>query len=78
MALREAKAGPWLTTMGHHREPQRQRDSGPLLVKPALNWGTWDRYIKLMNLEMEVSNILETNVYKLSEKEKEMLIKKLV
>ena len=51
------------------------RHSGQVLVKPAFNWGAQDRYIELMNFEMEVSNILETKVYELSEEEKVPVIK---
>ena len=32
-------------------------------------WDTQDRYIELMNFEMEVLNILETKAYELSEEE---------
>ena len=58
-----------------HRKPQRPRHRGPGLVKPAFNWGAQDRYIDLMNSEMEVSNILETKAYELSEEEKAPVIR---
>ena len=32
MALRDAKAGSWPTTAVSHREPQKQRHSGTVLV----------------------------------------------
>ena len=70
MALRDVKGRPKTTIMVGSREPQRQRSSGPILVKPAFNWGTQDRYVKLMNSEIGVTNILETKVNELTKKEK--------
>ena len=76
MTLRDVEAGPWPTTAAIHSKPQRQRHSGPVLEKLASNWGTQDRYAELMNFKMEVSNILETKAYELSEEEKAPLIEK--
>ena len=66
MALRDMEGGSQMTTAVTHREPQGQRHSGPMLMKPAFSWGVQDRYIGLMNFKMDVSNILETKVYELS------------
>ena len=63
------------TTTASHSDPQRQGHSRPVLVKPAFNWGTHDRYVEFMNFEMEVKNILETKVYELTEDEKILMIK---
>ena len=43
-----------------HREPQGQWQSGPILVKLAFNWDAQDRYIELINFEMEILNSLVT------------------
>ena len=43
--------------------------------KLTFNWGAQDRYIELMNCEVEVSNNLETKAYELSEEEKAPVIK---
>ena len=67
MALRDTEAGSQLTTVMSHRKPQRRRPSGPILGKLVLNWGIQDRYIELMNFEVEVLNILEIEAYELSE-----------
>ena len=64
--------------MASHRQPQKKEHSGPELIKLAYIWGTQDRYIKLMNFKMEVSNILETKVYEISEEEKILMIKNLM
>ena len=45
-------------------------------MEPAFNWGVQDRCIELMNLKMEISNILETRAYKLSEEKKVPKIKR--
>ena len=58
MALRYAKARPQLTIVVSI-ESQRQKHSRLVLVKPAFNQGTQNRYVELMNFETEVSNILE-------------------
>ena len=75
MALRDMEAGPWPTTMVSHKELQREWQNGPVLVKLLCNWVAQDRYVKLMNLKMEISTILETKAYELSEEEKDPVIK---
>ena len=74
MALGDAEAGPLPTTAVSHREPDKQRHSGPILVKLVFNWGTEVRYVELLKFEMEVINILHTKVYKLSEEGKDPVI----
>ena len=73
--LRDTEAGSQLTTMMSHREPQRHKHSGPVLVKPLFNCYMQDRYIELMNFEMEVLNFLETKAYGLFEEENVPVIK---
>ena len=63
IALRDIETGLWLTIIVSHREPQRQKYSGLIPVKLALNWGAKDRYSELMNFEMEVLTILENKSY---------------
>ena len=75
MALWDAEAGPWLTTMASHRQPQRNRHSKPVLSKATFNWATKGTHEECMNFEMELINILETKVYKLTEEEKVPVIK---
>ena len=75
MALRVMEAGPWPTTMVSHRELQREWQNGSVLVKLLFNWVAQDRYVKLMNLKMEISTILETKAYELSEEEEDPVIK---
>ena len=62
-ALRDAEAGSQPIALATHRKLQRQRYSRPILVKPAFNWDTQDRYFEFMNYEMEVMNILGTKAY---------------
>ena len=38
IALRNAEAGPWPTTMASQRESQRQSQSGTIQKKTAFNW----------------------------------------
>ena len=69
MALRDAEARPWPTTAVSHRGLQKLRKSGSILIKPLFNWGLQDRYVGLLNFEMEVLKILDNKLYEFSEKE---------
>ena len=60
--------------MTSYRKPQRQRHVRPVLEKPSFDWDSQDRYVKLMNFEMKVMNILETRVYEITDEEKVPLI----
>ena len=53
----------------NHQETHRQRYGGPVLEKPKFNWDVQDRYVKLLNFELEVTNILETRAYEISGEE---------
>ena len=53
--------------MASQREPQRQMHSGPVLINLALNSGAQDRKIELMNFEMDLLNILETEAHDASQ-----------
>ena len=45
MVLRDTEAGPQPTTTASHREPQKQRYTGPILVKLVSDLDTQDRYV---------------------------------
>ena len=56
--------------MANSGESQWQRQGRPDLEKPSFNGNVHDRYVKLLNFEMVVMNILETKVYELNDEEK--------
>ena len=45
------------------------------LKKPLFNWNAQDRYVKLLDFEMVVTNILKTKAYELPDEEKLPVIK---
>ena len=55
--------------MQNQWETQRQRNGVPILEKQRLKWDALDRYVNLLNYQLEVTNILETKAYKMSEEE---------
>ena len=57
-------------------ETCRQRHGRPTLKKLSLNWNAPDRYIELLNFEMEIMNKLQTKTYELTEEEKVPIIKR--
>ena len=70
----------WAPTKPHSK-PKRateKKHSGPALEKPLFNWNVHDRYVKLMNFEMEVTNILEMKVYELTDGGKIPVIRNLL
>ena len=42
---------------------------------PLFNWNAQDRYVKLMNFEVEVTNILKMKAYQLTNEEKVPVIR---
>ena len=60
---------------GKAKEAIEQRHGEVILEKPLFNWDTQDRYAELVNFEMEVTNILETRAYGLTDDEKVPVIK---
>ena len=60
----------------NQKEPQRQRHSRSVLEKPLFNWNAQGRYVKLINFEMEVTDILEMKRQELTYEEKVPVIKK--
>ena len=75
MVLGDADFEPWLAPPASLRGPQRQRYDRPTLEKPSFNWNAQDKYIELLNFEMEVMNILEIKAYELTDEEKVPVIK---
>ena len=68
------------TTKPHTRKnspdkPHTPRQTGTVLHQPAFDWKLLDSYVKLLNFEMEVSNILQTRLYALNDEEKVPIIK---
>ena len=53
-------------------EPHRPR---PMLSQPAFNWKAPDRYVELLNFEMEVANKFQAKAYYLNDKEKVPVLK---
>ena len=41
-----------------------------MLSQPAFNWKAHDRYVKVLNLETDVANVLQGTVYDLNDEEK--------
>ena len=46
-----------------------------MMSQPSFNWKAHDRYVELLNFEMEVAIVLQAEVYDLSEERKEPVIK---
>ena len=59
-AVREANQ----PTKSHTRksiqeEQQKPRQARPMMSQPACNWKAPDRYVELLNFEMEIANMLQ-------------------
>ena len=50
-------------------EKHRPRKARPMLNQPAFNLKAPDRYVELLNFEMQVANVPKTKVYDLNEEE---------
>ena len=48
---------------------------GPILFQPTFNWKVPDRYVELLNFEMDVTNVLQVYAYDLNDEEKVHIIK---
>ena len=57
--FRDVNVGSQPVSTTSPRKPEGHRNSGLALERPLLNCNTQDRYVELMNFEMEVTNILE-------------------
>ena len=56
-------------------ELHRPKPAGPMLNQPAFDWKAPDRYMELLNSEMEVANILQTKAHDLDDEEKMLIMK---
>ena len=61
MILREVDAGLRSgASIANLREMHRERYGRSALKQPSSNWNVTDKYVELLNFEMEVTNILQT------------------
>ena len=65
--LRDAKVLLPPTFVASHREPLKQKHSGPILTKPAHKWYVQEWYVELRIFKMEVLNIPDTKPHELLE-----------
>ena len=56
-------------------EPQGPRQAGLMLHQPTFDWKAPDRYVELLNFEMEVANVIQVKLYDLNDKGKVPIIK---
>ena len=56
-------------------ENQRPRQAGPIMSQPGFSWKVPDRYVELLNFEMGVANVLQSEAYDFSEERKVPIIK---
>ena len=76
MELKEEDTGSVTASdMAKTGEVYRSQHSKPALRQPAFDWKAPDKYIKLLNVDMEETNMLQTRVHKLNNKEKVPIIK---
>ena len=55
--------------MARKGETWRQRHRRPVLKQMSLNWNAPDKYMEVLSFNMEVTNILQTKMYTLTEDE---------
>ena len=70
MAFIDTETGPWPAKMPNQSENQRQRNRGLVLEKHKFILDAPDRYIELLNFQLEVINILETRVFEINDEER--------
>ena len=64
MALRDAHAEPTSdVSMASVGETHRHRYGRQALRQPSFDWKAPDKYVELLNFEIEVVNILQTRTY---------------
>ena len=61
--------------MQNQWQTQKHRNGGLILEKHRLNWDALDRYVKLLNFQLEVTSIYETRAYEVSDEERIPVIK---
>ena len=76
VGLRETDEGlRWGTGTASLREVHRKWHGRPAVKQSSFNWNVTDKYVKLLNFQMEVTNILHTITYVLNEEYKIPIIK---
>ena len=55
----------------HPRRAAQPRQARPMLIQSAFNLKAPDRYVEILNFEMEVSDVPQTKVYDLNDEEKD-------
>ena len=74
-AMREADPPSELhTRRSIQEEHHRPRKARPVMSHPASNWKVPDRYVELLNFEMELVNVLQAEAYELSGEGKVLII----
>ena len=64
-----------MSDTGNPNEVCRQRHGRPALKQSSFNWNAPDKYVELLNFEMEIANVLQTKMCKITEEEKVPVIK---
>ena len=72
---RDSDTALWKATMLNQCENHRQRNEGLELEKLRFNRDEPDRYVELLNFQLEVMNILETRAHKINDEERIPAIK---
>ena len=75
MASREADARTRSGASTTSPKGHKQRHCRPTLNQPSFNWNVTEKYVELLNCEMEATNILQTKTYELAEEEKTPMTK---
>ena len=75
MAFRDTETGLLPATMQNLWETQRQRNEGLVLGKPWFNWDMPDRFVKLLNFQLKMTNILEIRAYEINDEDRIPVIK---
>ena len=76
MVNREVDAGPIsYANIASTGEVCRQKYGGPALKQLSFNWNAPDKYVELQSFKMEDTNILQTNMYILTEEDDFPIIK---
>ena len=76
MVMRETEAGLISgTNTVILREAHRQKHGRPAMKQPSFNWNVPDKYVELLNSKWR-SETHSTKIYKVTEKEKVLIIKK--
>ena len=75
MAFRDTDTETQPAKSPSQQETLRKRHRGPIVAKPKFNWDAHGNYVYLVNVNLEVTNLLETGACKISDEEKPQLIR---